>query len=101
MDVSTWVEQLIERLEVVRDVARERLMKAVESRKNIYDKNACEREFKKGDMVRTRILGLDHKLQEAWTGQLEVLEKPNDVNYRVKCVEGKGKMKVIHVNNLK
>ena len=45
------MEQLNERLEVVREVAREKMLKAVEDRKNVYDQWACEREFKGSDLV--------------------------------------------------
>lgn len=48
-----------------------------------------------------RVPGLDRKLSEAWAGPLEVLKRLNAVNYKVRDVSGKGKARVVHINNLK
>lgn len=37
----------------------------------------------------------------AWSGPLEILERLNQVNYRIKDISGKGRAKVVHVNTLK
>jgi len=101
LDVCTWVEQVNERLMLMRDVAREKLEKAVGKRKQAYDKNACSREFKCGEFVLSRLPGMDSKLEEAWSGPLEVVERLNKVNYRVKEKGQKGRTRVVHVNNIK
>ena len=42
---------------------------------------------------------MSHKLQEAWHGPYSVVERKNRVNYKVDL--GKGRRKVLHINNLK
>ena len=101
MDVCSWVEQVQERVELAREVARQRLEKAVVSRKKEYDKKSAVRELGTGDLVWARIPGLDHKLREAWLGPWEVVEQVGRVNYRVKQLEGGSKVKVVHINTLK
>ena len=45
LDVSTWVGKVQERLELTREVARQRSEVAVHDRKKRYDKGLCVREF--------------------------------------------------------
>ena len=81
LDVCTWVEKVNERIELARDVSRQRMQRAVEDRKELYDKKTSEREFEKGNLVWSRIPGLDHR--EAWSGPLEVMEHLNQVKMPV------------------
>ena len=101
LDVCTWVEKLNDRVELAREVGRQRMVEEVEERKALYDKKLAVREFSVNDLVWTRLPGLDHKLKEAWSGPWEVVERLNQVNYQVKLVNGKGKVRVVHVNTLK
>ena len=55
LDVSEWSKCLAESLEVLRDVMRERVMKAVEDRKTYYDKKSVTRELCEGDFVWCRV----------------------------------------------
>ena len=75
------VEQVQERVELAWEVARQRLEKAVVSRKKEYDKKSAVRELGTGDLVWARIPELDHKLREAWSGPWEVVEQVSRVNY--------------------
>ena len=98
MDVGSYSETLIEKLEVMRDVQRERMLKASKDRKQYFDKKAVRRVLTAGDLVLVRKPGLSSKLEESWHGPYKVLEKLNDVNYRIAVGR---KKKVLHVNNMK
>ena len=74
---------------------------AVGSRKAVYDRKASVREFSSGSLVWSRLPSLDHKLDEAWSGPWEVVERLNKVNYRIKKVDGTGRPRVVHINTLK
>ena len=99
LDVSSWGEILAERLELMRDIVRERAEKASGERKVYYDKKSVQRELMVGDSVWCRIPGMDHKLKEAWHGPYPVMERISAVDYRVDI--GRGRKKVLHINNLK
>ena len=99
LDTAEWSSWLSERLEVWHDVLRERGELASSKRKEQHDKKAVDRQLFEGDLVLCRIPGMSHKLQEAWHGPYKVLERKNRVNYKVDL--GKGRKKVLHVNNLK
>ena len=99
LDTVEWSGWLTERLEVWHDVLRERGEDASFRRKEYHDKKAVDRQLSEGDLVLCRIPGMSHKLQEAWHGPYTVVKKKNRVNYKVDL--GKGRRKVLHVNNLK
>ncbi len=62
LDVSTWVGQLQERLELARETARQRSVKAVKDRKERCDRGSCVRQFELDNLVWCRIPGMDCKL---------------------------------------
>ncbi len=99
--VGTWVEELCDRLEILRDVATKNGLVESEKRKNTYDKGKCERVLCEGDKVLCRIPGLNGKLEDSWEGPFIVLKKLSAVNYRIEEVDGRKKKKVVHVNNVK
>ena len=87
LDVYSWVEKVGERIELVKDAARVRMEEAVGKRKVLYDRKSCVREFSAGDLVWSRLPGLDHKLREAWSGPWEVMERLNRVNYGIRMAD--------------
>ena len=99
LDVGEWAEWLIEKLEVWHDVCKERGQKASGKRKDAFDKKTVDRSLEVDDLVLCRVPGMVHKLQEAWQGPYPVLERTSKVDYRVNV--GKGRSKVLHINNLK
>ena len=101
MDVCSWVGQVQERLELVREAARSRKTEASRARKEAYDKKSCSRTFEVGDIVWNRLPGLDNKLAESWSGPWEVVGRLSAVNYGIKKLEERGKKKVVHINTLK
>ena len=82
-DVCIWVEELQERLEVIKNCVGEKEEKSKEKMKAEYDKKAKIRELKEGSLVLLRVPGLNNKLDDAWDGPLEVFKKLSDVNYEV------------------
>ena len=96
-----WVEDLYKRLDLIKDILREKMGKAKQVLKKDYDKCAKTRIFENGDLVLIRIPGMTNKLSESWEGPYEILEKVSAANYAI-SVPGKNKRgKVIHVNNTK
>ena len=99
LDVEEWAQWLVDKLEVWHDVMRERGEKASKARKKSFDRKAVVREFNVGDLVLCRIPGMVAKLEESWHGPYPIVGKYNGVDYKVDF--GKGRHKVLHVNNLK
>ena len=68
-----------------------------------YDLNANEKPYEKGDLVwtmnKSRKKGVCPKMQNRWIGPLLVLERLNDVTYRIKLNDKSEK--VIHYDLLK
>ena len=63
MNVCRWVEELEERLCVVWDAMRERMIEAKDSMKKEYDKRTGDRSFEEGAMVLMRVPGLSRKIR--------------------------------------
>ena len=99
LDTGEWSEWLADRLEYWHDVMRERGECASGKRKLGFDRKAVDRKLDVGDLVLCRVPGMSHKLEEAWHGPYKVLERLNRVDFRVDL--GKGRKKVLHINNLK
>ena len=99
LDTGEWSEWLADRLEHWHDVMRERGECASGKRKLGFDRKAVDRKLDVGDLVLCRVPGMSHKLEEAWHGPYKVLERLNRVDFRVDL--GKGRKKVLHINNLK
>ncbi|GBM09383.1 Retrovirus-related Pol polyprotein from transposon 412 [Araneus ventricosus] len=89
------------RLESVHAFARERIKLASERTKTRYDSTATDHHFKEGDLVwmynPKRRRGLNPKLQQNWEGPYTVVNKLNDVVYRVQRSPN-AKPKFIHIN---
>ena len=99
LDTEEWAEWLVERLQVWHDIVRDRGEHASSERKKGFDRKAVNRQLKIGDLVLCRIPGMTHKLKESWHGPYPVVEVLNRVDYRVEI--GRGRKKVLHINNLK
>ena len=101
LETGEWSDWLVERLAVWHDLVRERGKKASGERKALYDKSAVCRTLEAGDSVMCRIPGLIGKLEESWHGPYKVVAKKGRVDYLVDLGKGKGRVKVLHINNLK
>ena len=101
LETEEWSDWLVERLAVWHDLVVERGKAASESRKLQYDKTTVNRTLEVGDKVLCRIPGMSKKLKESWHGPYEVVARKSRVDYLVNLGKGKGRTKVLHVNNLK
>ena len=99
LDTGEWSEWLVARLECWHDVLRERGKDASRKRKRSFDKGTVNRTLSEGDLVLCRVPGMTKKLKESWHGPYEVVKSMNRVDYKVKL--GKGRSKILHINNLK
>ena len=76
---------------------------AQSKKKDIYDKGAVLRTFKKGEMILTRLPGLQNKLEGGYEVPYEILEVPNDVHVII-GIPGKAggnKIKCVHIISCK
>ena len=76
---------------------------AQSKKKDIYDKGAVLRTFKKGEMILTRLPGLQNKLEGGYEVPYEILEVPNDVHVII-GIPGKAggnKIKRVHIISCK
>ncbi len=97
---SAWVEQLADRLQLLREEAALGTAHAIERRKTQHDKGTKLREFQVGEKVKYRILGMLSSLSESWDGPFIIQEKIGSVNYRIGRDSNKSKGKVVHVSNI-
>ena len=101
LNVLAWVEELADRLELLKDAAHNKHAVQAVQRKDIYDRGSTLRKFEKGDRVLLRTPGLVGKLEESWTGPWEVVHKCGIVNYKVREVGNRGKGRVVLINTMK
>ena len=99
LDTKEWSDWLVDRLEVWHDILRERGKEASTKRKELFDKGTVARTLEAGEQVLCRVPGMSGKLAESWHGPYEVEERKSRVDYKVKV--GRGRSKVLHINNLK
>ena len=101
LETEEWSDWLVERLAVWHELVRERGKEASGSRKLQYDKSTINRTLEPGDKVMCRIPGMSKKLKESWHGPYVVEARKSRVDYLVNLGKGKGRIKVLHINNLK
>ena len=99
-----YVERLQQKMEMAHRSARENLKKSAVRQKRNYDQRAEHRQFAIGDPVwfynPVRKKGICPKLQMKWTGPFTVIDKLNNVVYKIQLAP-KTKPKVIHMDRLK
>ena len=87
-DESSYVEELRIHLENVYNLARESLGASAVKQKRHYDLKAIDEPYRKGDLVwlvnKSRRKGKCPKLQPKWLGPMQVIDKLNDVTYKIK-----------------
>jgi len=96
--VSKYVQDLKERLELVRNLAITNLKKARLRQEKYYNRRAKERSLEVGEKVLLLLPSHSNKLQICWQGPYVVTRKMSSTNYMVKI---KNKEKMYHVNLLK
>ena len=100
-DTSEWADWLVSRLAVWHESVVERGKAASGSRKLQYDKSTVNRTLEVGDQVLCRIPGHIGKLKESWHGPYKVVARKSRVDYAVDFGKGNGRVKVLHINNMK
>ena len=78
-----WIEQLQQRLQVIRDSAKKKEVQAKENMKRNYDRKAKPRKLEVGSMVLMRVPVICGKINDAWDGPYEVHKRVGEVNYEV------------------
>lgn len=101
---SSYVAKLKENLQKAYKMATEASNKRHQQNKKAYDKRLCFHNLGPGDRVLLKNLGLKgrHELENRWydVPYVVVDKMPNLPVYRVKPVDGKGKFKTLHRDNL-
>ncbi len=104
MTSNSYVTDLRERLEEAHNEARHHLKKSAQYQKKNYDVRSSKRTFTVGDPVwvlrPTRKVGICSKLTSPWKGPCLVVERLDDVVYRVKMGRTTPP-RVFHVDRLK
>ena len=96
-----YVEWLKETMTSAFEGARESLKKSAVRQKNLYDKNAQEREFKAGDWVWVYHPQKNkEKFGRGWLGPFLIVKKVGPVNYQVQQSPN-SRLRVIHVDYVK
>ena len=72
INLTEWVTENAERVELVREKSILTSTDVVQKRKRIWDGKACNREFEIGDEVLIRKPGMNLKLSESWEGPYTV-----------------------------
>ena len=97
-NVAEYVTDLQKRLEQTCALARQHLQKAASRYEKAFNKKAVRRDFVVGSQVFLLLPEKHNKLEIAWRGPYEVLEKTNDYNYKIRVGS---KARVYHTNMLK
>ena len=100
VDISTWVQQLNERLEILRDSAS--LTNVIARQKqNTHTKNSrSTRSYKPGDLVFSCIPGCRANLQASWEGPFKIIKSIPPLNYEIQDPSNTWS-RITHINNLK
>ena len=103
LDGEDYISNLRRRLDEIHDRVRINIERASDRMKERYDVRANEGGYQTGDQVwlfnPQRKRGYSPKLQRSWEGPYQVLERINDVVYRIQKIP-RGKPKVVHFNRL-
>jgi transposase InsO family protein/predicted aspartyl protease len=102
--VPVYLETLIDRMNNVHELARERMFEASANQKKRYDHKASVNKYNRGDAVwlhnTARIKGRTPKLQSPWEGPFLVVEALSDVVYHIQKTQN-AKSKCVHHDRLK
>ena len=100
VDVTSWVQQLQDKLELLRDTATLNNHLARSKQNTHKAKSRSHRKYKPGDLVFTRIPGCRAVLQVSWEGPFVIQKFLPPLNYEVSDPDHTW-TKITHVNNLR
>ena len=89
--VSTYVTELCDRLDSLKDMTMKNALQVSKKRKEANDKGKLERELVVGDAVLCKIPGLSNRLQDSWDSPFRVVKKLLHVNYAAEDIRGRGR----------
>ena len=103
-DHSTYVTELSEQMELIHDIAREKMQEASNRQKKGYDHRKNLKNYQPGDAVYLfnpcRKKGVSPKLQSFWEGPFLIVEKISDLVYKIQSGPS-AKTKIVHHDRLK
>ena len=95
---------LQERMRTAQEIARAKMTKQMVAQKRHYDANVRLVPYKEGDIVwlhnPARKRGRSAKLSRPWTGPYLIVQKINDVNFRIQA-SPRSRQQVVHADRLK
>lgn len=98
---NKYAKDIEEKIDTIHAIARKRILKSSNAMKKCHDRNANQMQYKAGDAVwlldPKRKIGFCSKLQRPWHGPYIVVNKINDIIYRIQ-LNPKGKFKIVHHN---
>ena len=100
VDITTWIDQLNSKLEVLRDSATLNNTVARQHQNTHGKYSKSKRTYKPGDLVYTRIPGCRANLQASWEGPFEVTKSIPPLNYEIQDSQHTWS-RITHLNNLK
>ena len=100
IDITSWVRENMERVELVSDHIVKNQTRVTKNRKKLRDKYSKERTFTPGTQVLYRTPGINAKLTDAWEGPYEIDKQLGPVTYSLITSKDK-KKKVVHINTIK
>ena len=93
-----YVFELKNKLESTCSLAQEQVLHSMKTNKSYADRKAKARSFKPGQKVLVLLSDEKNKLQTKWKGPFRVLDRLNQVDYKIEMA---GVVKTFHVNMLK
>ena len=100
VDIHTWVDELNNKLEILRDSATLNNTVARQHQNAHSTYSRSKRSYKPGDLVYTRIPGCRANLQASWEGPFQVVKSIPPLNYEIQDPQNTWS-RVTHLNNLK
>ena len=105
LSTSDYATQLKMSLDEAYRIAREKLCTSHRRQKECYDKRIHGKPFKESDLVWSHspvvLRGQSKKLHHPWTGPFKIVEQISESDYKIRNVQRKKKLQVVHFDRLK
>ena len=101
VSVKAYIDNLREKLKVVRDLASSNLLKAQGKMKVLYDRKSVKPTFADGDEVLVYLPIPGQPLKSKYAGPYPIVKKLSDLTYLISTPDRRKKQQKFHVNLLK
>ena len=105
LSTSDYATQLKISLDEAYRIAKEKLRTSHRRQKECYDKRIHGKPFKEGDLVWLHspvvLRGQSKKLHHPWTGPFKIVEQISESDYKIRNVQRKKNLQVVHFDRLK